>query len=121
MSSLIPEKVKDQYSSTLADAQSAMSNLIPPSAPLVGSLSKGFGGDHEKNPATNGHRNETAHGYHNKDKKAPKDVDEFIVEQIVGKQDDDVLKEKFPVDESVWHGYVDVRPSVYMNCLSPFP
>jgi hypothetical protein len=110
MTSLIPDKVKDQYSSTLAGAQSAMSNIIPSSVPIIGN---GFGADHEKNKAEGGHRNEVPQEYHQSDKEVPKDVDEFIAGQIEGRQDEDDLRQKFPTDESVWHGFVDV-------CISYF-
>lgn len=64
--------------------------------------------DHQKGDSTPAHRNAEPGNYHHKTPRAPRDVEEFVTEQIQGKQNEQELREKFPVDENVWHGYVDV-------------
>ena len=50
--------------------------------------------------------------HHHRGPNAPNDVEEFIEGQIRGKQNEQELMEKFPTDETVWHGFVNVSRMV---------
>ena len=107
MSESLVNKVKDQFTSTVGDVESAMSGLSKPSNEETASHEPT--NDHQRGDATPSHRNAEAKDYHEKAVKAHKDVEEFIAGQIQGKQNEQELIQKFPTDDTVWHGFVNVR------------
>jgi hypothetical protein len=84
-----------------------MSNVSKTSNDQPGSTSE-RANDHQKGDTSPAHRNATLGAHHHRGPNAPKDVEEFIEGQIRGKQNEQELMEKFPTDETVWHGFVNV-------------
>ncbi|KAJ9092064.1 hypothetical protein QFC19_008838 [Naganishia cerealis] len=108
MTELVPDQVKATYQALAGKAGEALSDMAPDTAASLAQFTSFLDLSGQKPPIDEDHRNSRPKERHSRHPAAPKNLEEFIATQLVGKIDNDKLAKQFPAKEGVWHGFIDV-------------